>query len=356
MQRTLKRVYVIFVSMLVLNMLGCGGGGGSTQQPNPAPKIAVDAGNWTGTTTVTTPVGTSSVALVVDSTTTINQGGTVDGNGVTTAITRIGSFQFVGGPLDGIQGIIDVPAGQTITSTNGFNVELTALNAYFVRQPGHVSATLVDGQKALVLELSGDPLGGQKVTGTGSLQKVLPTITAAPAQGTVGMTITITGTNFDVNGNVMVKFTGVASAVAPSSVSNDGTSLTVVVPAGATTGKIQVTAFGTETAESPQAFTIAAGPVITGTTPTTLVKGQSFAIQGVGFNPFGFVVPNDARYSIQLTDSASQNWTLLMPNNAGPGDTQISVVSIPLAAATGAATITVTIDGVASQPFAVTVQ
>lgn len=346
---------VVFVVLLAFGA-GCGGGGGTTQQPNTAPKIAVDAGNWTGTAVVTTPVGTSSVAMVVDSATIISQGGTVDGNDLTTAITRVGSFQFVGGPLDGVQGIIDVPAGQTLTSVNGFNVELTALNAYFVRQPGHVSATLVNGQKVLVLELSGDPLGGQKVSGTGTLQKVLPTITAAPAQGTVGTTITITGTNFDINGNAMVKFTGVANAVVPSSVSIDGTSLSVVVPAGATTGKIQVIAFGTETAESPQAFTVATGPVITGTTPTTLVKGQSFAIQGIGFNPFGFAVPNDPRYSIRLTDSASQNWTLLMPNNAGPGDTQISVASVPLAAATGAATLTVTIDGIASPPFAVTVQ
>lgn len=355
MLRTLKLAYVIFVSMLVLNMVGCGGGGGSTPQPNTVPKIAVDAGNWTGSTTVTTPVGTSSVALVVDSTATINQGGTVDGNGLTTSITRVGSFQFVGGPLDGVQGIIDVPAGQTIASANGFNVELTALNAYFVRQPGHVSSTLVNGQKVLTLELSGDPLGGQKVAGTGTLQKVLPTITDAPTLGTAGLTITVTGTNFDINGNIMVKFEG-ADAVAPTSVSIDGTNLTVVVPAGATTGKIQVIAFGTETAESPQAFTVATGPVITGTTPATLVKGQSFAIQGVGFNPFGFAVPNDPRYSIKLTDSATQNWTLLMPTNQGPGDTQVSVASVPLAAASGAATLTVTIDGVASPPFTVTVQ
>ncbi len=69
-----------------------------------------------------------------------------------------------------------------------------------------------------------------------------PTITNfTPASGSVGTTVTITGTNFStIPANNTVQFNGTTAAVTAST----ATSITTTVPAGATTGTIAVTVAG----------------------------------------------------------------------------------------------------------------
>lgn len=82
---------------------------------------------------------------------------------------------------------------------------------------------------------------------------VAPTISSFnPSSGLVGSTVIITGTNFSSTpANNIVRFNGVAATVTVSS----ATSLTVTVPAGATTGPITVTVVGL-TATSSSSFTV----------------------------------------------------------------------------------------------------
>jgi ligand-binding sensor domain-containing protein len=81
-----------------------------------------------------------------------------------------------------------------------------------------------------------------------------PTITSfTPTGGSVGASVTITGTNFDptpTNNNV-VKFNGTTAVVTAST----ATSITTTVPTGATSGKITVT-IGSQTATSTTDFTV----------------------------------------------------------------------------------------------------
>jgi hypothetical protein len=87
-----------------------------------------------------------------------------------------------------------------------------------------------------------------------------PTITSfTPTSGPVGITVTISGTNFDTApANNIVKFNGTTSVVTAST----ATSITTTVPVGATTGPISVTV-GTGTGVSTTNFTVTASPVIT---------------------------------------------------------------------------------------------
>lgn len=104
-----------------------------------------------------------------------------------------------------------------------------------------------------------------------------PTITSfSPLRGGAGTGVTISGTNFDpIAANNMVKFNG-ASIVAASSAT--ATLLTVIVPAGVTSGPITVTTAGV-TAKSSLGFTV------TGGVPVAGLKGG--AIQGTPLNLLG---------------------------------------------------------------------
>lgn len=91
----------------------------------------------------------------------------------------------------------------------------------------------------------------------------LPTIiNFTPASGSIGTTVTITGTNFSMTpADNTVQFNGATATVSAST----ATSITVTVPSGATTGKITVTVGG-KTATSATNFTVTTGPSITFTT------------------------------------------------------------------------------------------
>jgi gliding motility-associated-like protein len=104
---------------------------------------------------------------------------------------------------------------------------------------------------------------------------LVPTITSfTPVSGSVGTTITITGTNFSATpASNTVEFNGTPAVVTAST----ATSITTTVPVGATTGKITVT-IASNTATSATDFTVIVSapnqpPVINTTTTTTTIGG-----------------------------------------------------------------------------------
>ncbi len=102
----------------------------------------------------------------------------------------------------------------------------------------------------------GGSAGGGSGGGTGTSPPVI--VSFSPTTGSVGDQVSILGVNFDASttGNT-VRFNGVTSTV----LSATTTSLVVTVPAGASTGKIQVSTVGGTTVSSAD-FT-----VLSGTTP-----------------------------------------------------------------------------------------
>jgi hypothetical protein len=101
-----------------------------------------------------------------------------------------------------------------------------------------------------------------------------PTITSfTPTDGLPGDSVTIVGTNFDaLASNNTVKFNGTTASVTSAS----STSLTAVVPDGATTGTISVTTpGGTDTSDSSFTVNEAPEPV---EPPETAVGGNAFLL------------------------------------------------------------------------------
>lgn len=111
--------------------------------------------------------------------------------------------------------------------------------------------------------------------------RLTPKITLlTPAVGTVGTLVSIKGENFSqaISENI-VTFNGTSSIVTEAS----PTELMTMVPAGATTGPIEVNVLGS-TASSPAEFTVVPLPGISGFAPTAGVAGVTVIISGNNFD------------------------------------------------------------------------
>ncbi|MCZ8216782.1 MAG: IPT/TIG domain-containing protein, partial [Cyclobacteriaceae bacterium] len=108
-----------------------------------------------------------------------------------------------------------------------------------------------------------------------------PTISSfSPLQGIAGTSVTITGTNFSTTAtNNIVKFNNTTATVTAATT----TSLTVAVPAGATSGTISVQV-GSQTAVSADSFTVIPVPTITSFSPLQGIAGNSVTITGTNFS------------------------------------------------------------------------
>ena len=126
-----------------------------------------------------------------------------------------------------------------------------------------------------------------------------PALTSfSPPGGPVATTVTITGTNFGATqGASTVAFNGVIGA--PTIWSN--TSITVRVPAGATTGLIAVNAPGGPIS-SATSFLVT--PVITGFSPASGGFGASVAITGTTFTGATAVKFNGTTATFSVTDDS----------------------------------------------------
>ncbi|MCR8560282.1 IPT/TIG domain-containing protein [Mucilaginibacter sp. BJC16-A38] len=159
---------------------------------------------------------------------------------------------------------------------------------------------------------------------------VHPAITAiSPTSGTVGTTVTITGSAFAPSAaDNTVKFNGTAATITSAT----ATTLVVTAPAGGGTGSVTVTTTG-GTATGPT-FTYLLAPTVTTISPTTGVAGASVTITGTNFDA---VAGNNAvKFHGVATTVTSATTTSL-------------VVKAPAAGTTGAVTVTTT-GGTATGP------
>jgi|JI10StandDraft_1071094.scaffolds.fasta_scaffold02235_3 gliding motility-associated-like protein len=133
-----------------------------------------------------------------------------------------------------------------------------------------------DGRNDLVTHLY-DVAVFENVVGTISP----PTITSfTPSSGPIGTSVTITGTNFSTPFSNTIEFNGVPATITAST----ATTLTVTVPASATTGLIEVT-IGCNTVTSGSNFMVGVFiPTIASFTPGSGPIGTSVIITGTNFD------------------------------------------------------------------------
>jgi RHS repeat-associated protein len=162
-----------------------------------------------------------------------------------------------------------------------------------------------------------------------------PSITGlSVTSGLVGTSVTISGTNLgSTQGGGSVMFNGTNAPVT----SWGSSSITVIVPSGATTGNVVANASGVMT--NGIGFTVLATPNITGIAPASGPVGESVTIQGTGFG------------SAQGSGTVSMNGTAVAVTSWS--DIAI-VVIVPPGASSGPFAVTAEGQTVYSSSFTVT--
>jgi hypothetical protein len=182
-----------------------------------------------------------------------------------------------------------------------------------------------------------------------------PTITSFnPSSGTIGTTITITGSNFSSATQVRVNGINASSFAIVSS-----TSITAVVASGTTTGTITVTN-PAGTATSATSFTVLPAPSITSFTPASGAVGTTVTITGNNFNAITAVRFNGitASYTVNSVTEISATvpagattGVITVVNGTGTGTsaTNFTVLALPtittISPSSGGVGTTVTING-----------
>ena len=154
-----------------------------------------------------------------------------------------------------------------------------------------------------------------------------PTITSfSPTSGPVGTTVIISGTNFSTTpANNTVTLNGIAATVITSS----STSITVTVPAGASTGPIAVAVAGT-TVTSSTNFTVTTVllPTIISFTPNSGPIGTTVTIIGTNFSTV--LADNTVQFngtSAVVTASTATTITVTVSTGATTGKITVTVAS-----------------------------
>jgi hypothetical protein len=143
-----------------------------------------------------------------------------------------------------------------------------------------------------------------------------PTIGSfTPTVGIVGTDITIQGTNLSTAQTV--QFSGGASAV-PKNVT--ATSVTVSIPAGATSGAFSIQTLG-GSAASPGPLTVIVVPVVTGFSPSAGPVGTVVTVAGAGFT--GITAASVDGYPAVFTFVNDNSVTVTVPIGADTGPIHI---------------------------------
>lgn len=142
----------------------------------------------------------------------------------------------------------------------------------------------------------------------------------SPSSGTVGTTVTITGSDFDTTAaNNSVTFNGTEATVSSST----STQIVTTVPAGATTGPISVTVNGKEKTFSTD-FTVT--PSISSFSPLSGTSNTTVIITGTGFSTTKSenVVKFNGTTAV-VTGSSSTSITTSVPSGASSGQITVTV-------------------------------
>jgi len=262
---------------LLLALAACGGGSSSTTPVVPAPAISnftptsgsagagvtITGANLNGASAVafggkaastfTVNSATQITATVASSTTTgavtvTTPGGTAASAGMFTVLAPpvISSFAPTSGPV----GTSVVITGTSFTGATAVAFNGKAASAFTVNSVTKITATVASGTTTGLVSVT-TPLGAANSASNFTVTAALPAISSfSPANGPVGTSVTITGSNF--TGATAVAFNGKAASAFTV---NSSTQITATVATATTSGKITVTT-PAGTATSANTFTV----------------------------------------------------------------------------------------------------
>lgn len=172
--------------------------------------------------------------------------------------------------------------------------------------------------------------GGQAINSY-SIFNVIPTVREfAPATGTFGTPITITGDNLPQSSNyynISVSIGGIGATITQF---NPPSSITVVVPGGVQSDRVKIlfTALG-ETTELPGEFTITP-PSIASISPAAALPGATLTINGSNFKAGTdyYYNPNVVKIGTvqaSITNATAGSLTVTVPAGLAPGNYPVTV-------------------------------
>jgi hypothetical protein len=177
-------------------------------------------------------------------------------------------------PTTGGIGTSVVITGTGFTGTTQVNFNGTPDSGYTVDSDTQITTTVPANTTTGPINVTTP--GGTAASATFTVIPA-PTISSInPTAGGVGTSVVITGTGF--TGTTQVDFNGIPD---PGFVADSDTQITAAVPAGATTGPINVTTPGGSIASAT--FTVIPAPTISGISPTTGGVGTTVVITGRNF-------------------------------------------------------------------------
>jgi len=232
----------------------------------------------------------------------------------------------VGGDL--ILGLVATANGQTFTGGSGYVIEERAPAAPNTKLIAEDAVQAAPGTVSAGATLSASDNGGALLAAfkaaSGTLSPGITSLT--PNNGPVGTSVTIAGSNFGASqGASTVTFNGVAAL--PANTTWSDTSITTLVPSGATTGNVAVTVGGQPSNGMSFTVTSTPPPTITSLTPNNGPVGTSVTIAGSNFG------------ASQGASTVTFNGVAALPANTTWSDTSITTL-VPNGAATGPVLVT----------------
>jgi len=294
------------------------------------------------TAAVTTPVSVISVSADGTRMTVRSPNKTQKGNLKVTATagTATASAAFSASTSNTSKPAITFPAslvkevGSTLTLTGANLGSATAVMIGTVSAPFTVvnSTTIAVTIPANVV--SGSAISATNAGGTVTTTKLVfqaPVITTATSRGAVGATVTVTGKNIKATAIV---FGGNKTAKA---ITNDGSTLTFLVPTGATTGAIKITTGGGDIFTS--SFTVVPpAPTVASFTPATGKKGVAI-VTVKGTNLLGATVKVGSVAVTLSAGATATSFKFVIPAGAATGKINVTTAG---GTASSAASLTVT--------------
>ncbi|TRX54863.1 hypothetical protein FNH22_19100 [Fulvivirga sp. M361] len=234
-------------------------------------------------------------------------------------------------PVEGTEGAVVTIIGTNFSTTTSENVVKFNGTPATVSVASDVSlvATVPAGASTgkITLEVNGRQVESNRDFTVVPKTADAPTITGfSPTSGEAGTSVTITGTNFlPTPGENKVTFNGITAPVGEAS----ATSLSVLVPGGAVTGKISV-AVGNQTAVSTTDFevipTAPGDPSIIAFIPQNGSPGTTVTINGTNFSPD--IAGNTVTFNnvaASVTSASSTSLVVVVPAEATTGNITVRV-------------------------------
>ena len=222
----------------------------------------------------------------------------------------ITSFNPTSGPVGtSVQingtGFNDAPSPVSAVTFNG-----TAATTFTVNSDVLITATVPTGATDGPIAVTDSENTATSATNFDVTPAAIPTITSfTPTTGPVGTSVTITGTNF--TGATAVSFNNVN---APGfAVGAGGTSITVAVPTGATTGPISVTT-PARPATSATNFTVETAGPTTHDRSVTLKLSKHLVAKGKVNSDFGAC---ESGVKVKIQRNKSGNWKTIATDTTG---------------------------------------